>query len=337
MLPFNNNTASAAVAPPTNSAVTYAVESYYQHYENTDANGGAGQKCTAGELRGTSNCIYNPQTTVSKNSISNNYGSVSYNSATKTASFYKKMREFKTLVPQYIEYTTTITVPAFTEYTVRYTADVKMTEGGSYYSSKKLYGYMHICAYGERSFVADDYSFGYFFNSDNVIDQSNDAEYGVTRSSFKVRSALGTQNPTTQEWTGGATDSKKFENFYTQTYTNNTDKPKEFKSYFGIYCSDPTATGSFYYYEDCTAQLSEKITVTALSAPKINNSNKVSDVFDADGNTFTFTNYDKVRMEYSVKFTPTGSDTATDISVTIEDNGDCTVCKRTITIILYRY
>ncbi len=288
----NTETASAATVNPEDAVVWESIANYqyYQYPCNDNSN--------YGKVLQVSNM---------STSVNGEYGVSTFDADNATAYGSKIIKQnLTTCVAAYIHFKATVTIPAYTEYTVDFSETMYLnaitpSSAGSWLAWADFY------AYGETD-TSSDVSFGYVTT-----------KAGATKGYVTPEGVNRVHNSATST-TAGSNKTYPAKSVYSDTYTNETNLPQEKTVYFGFYVT--TLPSSAYHYTvNGNAKMTADITITKINAPT---ADKTSAIYDASGNTFTFTDYDTNRLDYTVSFKDT-ENTVTDItnSTNIDTDGKC--------------
>ena len=286
----SNKTVSAAVKP--DNAVTWESVNNYQYYQTS---------FTTNSSWGRTLKLTDMSTSIKTTTA----GISSFDEDTALATASKITTDKRVYVVNYVVFKAKITVPAYTGYTVKFSEKMNINSigGGSAHSWADLY------VFGDTD-KSSAITFGYF-NSGNAA-TGYATPTGVTRINNHVKATS----------TGSGTSYNVAE-ACTKTYTNNDNKATDYYAYFGFYTGTSAGDSNAYRFYS-TVKMTTAITVTAISAPKVNGGDTASANYNANGNTFTISNYDSNRMDKTVSYTPAGG-TATDVtdSTIISADGSC--------------
>lgn len=198
----------------------------------------------------------------------------------------------------YMVFTSTIVVPAMTEYQVTFSYDLTLTRKVSDTSSSisSATEFFHFGDTNHSDLVS------YHFNSASaggyVLEYIRDAQTGAKTRNTNAKGSLSAI-----------------------TYTNTTNAPKTYTEYFGITCTGGRGT-NFTGGTTVTLKMSDQVKITALNAPTVD---RTQADYSANGNVFNFT-YDSTRVDYTVSYKDV-TDTVSDVTstCTINTDGKCTL------------
>ena len=288
MLPINNKTANAAVT--SSNVIKWESVKNYQYYQTgfTD-NDSWGKPLTLSNMS-------DPVDTI---------GVCKFDADTATAEGSKITPGNKTYVVNYVHFKATITVPAYTEYTVNFFETM----------------YINAISPGSTTAAwADFYSYG-------EVDQSTSVQFGhliekpVVQSGYIIPSGVTRIHNDSYSSSTGSKEEFDTKLAYTGTFKNNAyvkgnpNGERYFIVYFGFFAG--TTAGSVNVFNfNSTAKMSTEITAMATTPPTVD---KTSVDYDASGNTFTF-NYNPSSVSYIVA-DKDGNDITS--SCTISTDGTC--------------
>lgn len=319
---FNfGGSACAAVQPPDaeNTQVSYAVtkdagnNNILLLYRNS-ANASTQTSLAYNSFRDAD--YLNANTTIVNNG---KVGEASFNPSTKTATLVKNQAQatsssstdYYHQVAGYVAFNASITVPAYTEYTVDFTYTMTLNRGRSSSSSASIGA--ELLYYGSTA--------------DNP--PATDASSTMT---FRVNAASSsTYSYAAKYINGGTTGAHSYDsgssgvNPVSVTMANQTAQAQTYTAYFGFYSYSESGgthvNGSVWYTN--TLKMSESVRVTSIKAPTVD----VSEAeYDKDGNTLTFSGYDNKRLDYTVEYTDIANNVVDKTGIyTINADGKCTL------------
>ena len=280
---LNNNKVSANAAVAKNSVV-YTAKDQLQYYHVPEKV----------NLNPTPYSVLGPVNTA--------YGDVSFDGGSKTAVITKNNIGYHYLAG-YISFSAAITVPAYTEYKVTFSADM-----GLYRKS--------IPTGGSATGAAEFFYYGY--SDTSSVDKSSDMIFSPSLASVSTPAGYTIKRIIT-------TEEKQFNESCSIdpiTYSNTTNAAVTYTAYFGFFASC-TAGTSYAGSIDTSLAMKDKVEITPIAAPKVD---KTTEDYVSTGSTFNFT-YDRDRIILSsIKFTdPSGAETDVKSLYPIDSAGNCTL------------
>ena len=282
----NINSANAATATPT---VTWTGLGNYQYYESGAANSGWGKPISFSIM--TQNMT--------------TYGACSFDNATATATSSKITKGSAQFVTNYISFKAEVTIPAYTEYEVKYSADLLLTsKGGNSFNA-----WMDFYVYGETDNSAN-MVFGY--ENPSQVGYSGTCE---TREHFSVVAT-----------SAGNTKTKAIEHIVNFANTGSTNKTETI--YFGIYTATLPSSVNEYTYNS-TSTMSSEVTHVQNFGPHKPTFNPAELVYNGMNQDFTIndfagTNLTLIDVTYTDadnKTTALGTSVVSGDKLTVKDAG----------------